>query len=104
MSNLPRLSDLPAATSLGELLEQLGRLETAQLDFKRDSSRLRDLIPAMAMTDGGLILLGIDDDRTVFGFELTQKNQDRITRASKDVGVDIQLTPIRDLGPYPAAA
>lgn len=94
MSNLPRLSDLPAATSLGELLEQLGRLETAQLDFKRDSSRLRDLIPAMAMTDGGLILLGIDDDRTVFGFELTQKNQDRITRVSKDVGVDIQLTPI----------
>lgn len=72
----------------------MGRLETAQLDFKRQPSRLGDLIPSMSMTDGGLIVLGINDDRTIHGCALDQRVQDQITRAARDVGVDVQLKQI----------
>lgn len=87
----PRLSDLPDETSLPELLATLGHLETAQLDFKREPARLGEIIPAMAMTDGGLVVLGIANDRSLHGCELTQKTQDAITQVSRAVGVDVQI-------------
>lgn len=46
------------------------------------------------MTDGGLIVIGINDDRTLHGCELTQKVADSITRPAKDVGVDVQFRGI----------
>jgi ATP-dependent DNA helicase RecG len=91
----PRLSDLPVDTSLSALLGRLGDLENSQLEFKREAAKLKELIPAFAMTDGGLIVLGLADDRTLYGCELTQKVQDTITRAAKDVGVDVQFKEIR---------
>jgi ATP-dependent DNA helicase RecG len=94
VASLPRLSDLPRPPTLGALLALLGSVENDQLDFKREPARLKELIPAFAMTDGGLILIGINDDRTLHGCELTQKVADTITRAAKDVGVDVQLRQI----------
>lgn len=94
MASLPRLSDLPAQTTLPALLHLLGAIGTDQLDYKREPARLKDLIPAFAMTDGGLIVIGINDDRSLYGCELTQKIADAITRPAKDVGVDVQLRPI----------
>lgn len=91
MAALPRLSELPTPTTLGELLAVLGRIETDQLDFKRVPARLNELIPAFAMTDGGLIVLGIKDDRTLHGCELTQKVADEVTRTARNVGVEVQL-------------
>lgn len=94
MASLPRLSDLPAQTTLSDLIELLGSVESDQLDYKREAARLTDLIPAFAMTDGGLIVIGINDDRTLHGCELTQKVADSITRPAKDVGVDVQFRGI----------
>lgn len=94
MASLPRLSDLPEQTTLIELIELLGSIENDQLDYKREPARLTDLIPAFAMTDGGLIVIGINDDRTLHGCELTQKVADSITRPAKDVGVDVQFRGI----------
>jgi ATP-dependent DNA helicase RecG len=94
VASLPRLSDLPAQTTLPALLNLLGAIENDQLDYKREPARLKDLIPAFAMTDGGLIVIGINDDRSLYGCELTQKIADAITRPAKDVGVDVQLRPI----------
>lgn len=94
MASLPRLSDLPEQTTLSELLGLLGSIENDQLDYKREPARLKDLIPAFAMTDGGLIVIGINDDRTLHGCELTQKVADAITRPAKDVGVDVQSRQI----------
>lgn len=94
MASLPRLSDLPVQTTLSELLRLLGPIENDQLDYKREPARLKDLIPAFAMTEGGLIVLGINDDRTLHGCELTQKTADAITRPAKEVGVDVQLRGI----------
>ncbi len=73
------------------MLAVLGRIETDQLDFKRVPARLNELIPAFAMTDGGLIVLGIKDDRTLHGCELTQKVADEVTRTARNVGVEVQL-------------
>lgn len=94
MASLPRLSDLPTQTTLLELLNLLGVIENDQLDYKREPARLKDLIPAFAMTEGGLIVIGINDDRTLYGCDLTQKVADAITRPAKDVGVDVQLRAI----------
>lgn len=88
------LSDLPASATLTGLLDVVGTLEHAQLDFKRQPAKLNELIPAMAMTDGGLIVIGIADDRTVYGCQLTQKVLDQITRAGKDVAVEVQAREV----------
>lgn len=91
---MPRLSDLPSKTDLESFLKVVGGLETSQLDFKREPAKLKELIPAFAMTDGGLIIIGITDRRELHGFELTQKNQDLITRAGHAVGVDVQFKEV----------
>lgn len=91
MKVVPRLSDLPQPTTLAELLDLVGDLEGTRLDFKREPAKLTDLIPAMAMTDGGLIILGIANDRSLYGCELTQKVHDHIARAGHSVGVEVQL-------------
>jgi ATP-dependent DNA helicase RecG len=91
---LPRLSALPEQLTLSELLAALGNIEDDQLDFKREVARLKELIPAFAMTEGGLVVVGISDDRSLYGCELTQKVADSITRPGRDVGVDVQYRQI----------
>jgi ATP-dependent DNA helicase RecG len=94
VASLPRLSELPDSTTLEDFLALLGSIENDQLDFKRQPARLKELIPAFAMTDGGLIVIGINDDRSLHSCELTQSVADTITRAAKDVAVDVQLRQI----------
>src|SRR4051812_12199638 len=94
MSEVPRLSDIPDESDLETLLKLLGDLENAQLEFKRELAKLKELIPAFAMTEGGLIVLGLDNDRRLHSCELTQAVQDTITRAGKDVAVDVQFKQI----------
>lgn len=91
MATLPRLSDLPSPSTLTDLLDILGRIENDQLDFKRVPARLNELIPAFAMTDGGLVVIGVRDDRSLHGCSLTQDVQDDITRIARGVGVEVQL-------------
>lgn len=94
---LPRLSELPDAASAADLWDALGgAMEHERLEFKvRPNDGLYDVFAAMAMTDGGLVLLGIDDrTRAVVGCPLTQQTYDTVKRASHAVGVDVQLKEV----------
>ena len=92
---MPRIDDIPASLTEDEFWRLFGRLEHERLDFKRGvPSDVRDAIPAMAMTDGGLIVHGVADDRRITGCPLSQNTQDRITRFAAECGVDVQLREI----------
>ena len=95
MASLPQLDAIPSPLSEKAFWHLFGRVEHEQLDFKRGvPSDIRDAIPAMAMTDGGLIVHGITDDRRITGCPLSQNTQDRITRFAAECGVDVQLREI----------
>lgn len=92
MASLLRLSDIaesfPAEAALWDVL---GRLEYEQLELKSSASHLAEPIAALAMTDGGLIVLGVDDKRRIVGCPLDQKVLDRVRRTGASCGVDLQL-------------
>ena len=91
----PHIDDIPASLTEDEFWRLFGRLEHERLDFKRGvPSDVRDAIPAMAMTDGGLIVCGVADDRRITGCPLSQNTQDRITRIAAECGVEVRLREI----------
>lgn len=90
-----RLSDLPTSATAEEFWALLGELEYEQLEFKTSAtSRLTDPMASMAMTDGGLIVLGVVDDRKITGCPLDQSTLDTVMRAANVVGVEIQLREV----------
>lgn len=89
-----RLADLPASTNLESLLDLLGHVENEELDFKRQPAKLREIIPAMAMTSGGLVVIGVTNKRELHGARLDQATSDEIARAARDVGVDVELREV----------
>ena len=94
-SPLPCIDDVPSSLTEDEFWRLFGRLEHERLDFKRGvPSDVRHAIPAMAMTDGGLIIHGVTDDRRITGCPLSQNTQDRLTRFAAECGVDVQLREI----------
>ena len=72
----------------------VGRLEHATLEFKRSAGHLRDAIPAMAMSEGGTIVLGVSDERELVGRSLDQETLDRVTAAACECGVEVQVREI----------
>lgn len=99
MTTIPQLGDVPSPLTQDGFWELFGRVEHAQLDFKRGvPSDVRDTIAAMAMTDGGLIVHGVDDRRQIIGCPLSQNTQDRITRVAMECGVDVQLRQVTVAG------
>ena len=59
--------------SLTELIEKIILGEDATIEFKREMPRrssLADEIAAFANTQGGMILIGVDDNRVIIGIEL----------------------------------
>lgn len=91
---VPALGDLPDQTSDDAFWDVVGRVEHEQLDFKLRSDRLTETMAAMAMTDGGLIILGVRDDRSVAGCPLDQATLDRTMATAHDVGVEVQLRAV----------
>ena len=92
MAAVPRLADIPRRLSPDAFWDLFGRLEHAELDFKRGvPADVRNTVAAMAMTRGGLIVHGVDDRRALVGCPLSQNTQDRITRIAGECGVDVQL-------------
>lgn len=80
-----------------EFWEHFGRIEHEALEFKRElPTRQLDTVPAMAMTDGGTILLGIDDKtRDITGCEISQQDYDRITNMIMDqFNMEVKIRPI----------
>ena len=55
---------------------------------------VRDTIAAMAMTEGGMIVHGVDDQRRIVGCPLSQNTQNRITRIAMECGVDVQIRQV----------
>ena len=95
MMTVPQLGAIPSPLTTQAFWDLFGRVEHAQLDFKRGvATDIRDAIAAMAMTDGGLIVHGVDDRRRIVGCPLSQNTQDRITRIAMECGVDVQIRPI----------
>jgi ATP-dependent DNA helicase RecG len=81
--------------SSSEFWSLLGEIEHEQLDFKHGAPDLTTIIPAMAMTNGGLVVLGVDDDRKITGCPLSQNVLDRVKKHSNEVDVAIQLKEVR---------
>ena len=49
----------------------------------------------MAMTDGGLIVHGVADDRTIVGCPLSQNTADRIQRYARECDVEVRVRPVQ---------
>ena len=75
----------------GEFWARFGRVEHERLEFKASANNLRDVIPAMAMTRGGEIVLGVTDDRRLAGCRLDQRTLDAVMRRAQECGVDVEL-------------
>lgn len=91
----PQLSDIPESLTPEEFWQLMGRLEHTQQDFKQGPpSDLASVVVAMAMTDGGLLVLGVTNDREIVGCEMTQRTYDKVMRAGHTCGVDLQLKQI----------
>ena len=71
-----------------------GRIEHEQLDFKRSAGHLKEAIPAMAMSRGGVLVLGVSDERRLVGHPLDQHTLDRIHAAAYEAGVDVDVRAI----------
>ena len=101
MATVPQIGEVPGSLTREAFWELFGHVEHAQLDFKRGvATDIRDTIAAMAMTEGGLIVHGVDDQRRIVGCPLSQNTQDRITRIAMECGVDVQIreVTVADLG------
>ena len=95
MASILWLDDIPPRLTDEAFWRLFGRREHERLDFKRGvPTDARDAIAAMAMTEGGLIVHGVDDRRTILGCPLSQNTQDRITRIAAECGVDVQVREI----------
>lgn len=99
VTSLLRLSDLPDAfESEDALWAALGRLEHEQLELKSSTNHLHEPLVALAMTDGGLVVLGVSDKRQIVGCALSQKVLDTVRRAAHACGLEVQLKPLQVAG------
>jgi ATP-dependent DNA helicase RecG len=81
--------------SEAEFWSLLGRVEHERLEFKRGApDQLAETIAAMSMTDGGLVVLGVNDDRTLKGAPLSQRTLDRVTSNARECHVEVQLREV----------
>jgi ATP-dependent DNA helicase RecG len=68
---------------------RFGRLEHERLEFKSSANHLCESVVAMAMTDGGTILIGVTDDRRLTGRPIEQKALDQIAGVAHETQVDL---------------
>jgi hypothetical protein len=73
---------------------RFGRVEHERLEFKASACNLREVIPAMAMTAGGQVVLGVSDERRLVGCALDQGVLDAVMRRAQDAGVDVRVEPL----------
>lgn len=90
--DLFQLADVSAV----DFWDALGKVEHERLDFKsRAPKGLSDTFAAMAMTTGGLVVIGIDDDRRLTGARLEQDVYDGVMTAGHDVEVSLNTHELR---------
>lgn len=94
-----RLSEVPEVLTGEAFWDLFGRIEHEQLDFKQGPpSDLSAILTAMAMTDGGLVLFGVSDDRRIVGCGLSQNLLDKVSKAAHACGVEVQLREVEVAG------
>jgi ATP-dependent DNA helicase RecG len=89
MKRVPELAEIPDELTVPEFWDLFGDVEHEHLDFKVRPDNLTDVFPSMAMTDGGMVVVGVRDDRNLVGCTLNQRTLDAITNASHATGVDV---------------
>jgi ATP-dependent DNA helicase RecG len=95
MTQIPRLSEIPDQIGAARFWDIFGTSEHERLDFKQKPARsLHETIAAMAMTDGGVVVVGVRDDRSFSGMALGQKARDSALEAGHKCGVDVQVRQI----------
>jgi predicted HTH transcriptional regulator len=94
LPSIPRLALAPRRLSRRRFWRRFGRLEHERLEFKASPLHLREVIPAMAMSGGGQIVLGVADDGRLVGCELDQGVLDAVMRRAREAGVDVELEPL----------
>ena len=70
---------------------RFGAFEHERLEFKASVHRLCESVVAMAMTEGGTILVGVADDGRVPGCEVDQQTLDRVASLADEVQVDLRV-------------
>lgn len=99
MKRVPRLSEVPDKMDEPEFWDIFGTSEHERLDFKRQPARsLIEAIAAMSMTDGGIVALGVRDNRSFSGAPLGQKARDAVLDAGHKCGVQVQTREIEVSG------
>jgi ATP-dependent DNA helicase RecG len=68
---------------------RFGQLEHERLEFKQSALRLQESVVAMATTSGGVILVGVSDDRRLVGCAHEQAALDRIALVAHETQVDL---------------
>jgi ATP-dependent DNA helicase RecG len=74
-----------------EFWKRFGRVEHERLEFKTSANNLREVIPAMAMSRGGYVVLGVTDTRRLTGCPLEQRTLDAIMRRAQECGVEVGI-------------
>lgn len=95
MADIPEFGAVPAELDEAAFWELFGRVEHERLDFKRGvPDDILETIPAMAMTDGGLLVHGVDSSGRITGCPLSQNTQDRITRYANECDVPVRVRAV----------
>lgn len=85
---------IPARLSPRAFWRRFGALEHERLEFKRSPLRLQESIAAMAMTEGGVILVGVSDDRRLLGCAAGQGVRDRVAQLAHELDVELDVRPL----------
>jgi hypothetical protein len=93
--DLKRIPAHGSRMSVRAFWRAVGRLEHEELEFKRSAVYVKEAIPAMAMSRGGMLVLGVTDDRRLAGRPLDQATLDKIVGAAHEAGVDVDVRAIR---------
>jgi ATP-dependent DNA helicase RecG len=95
----PQLADIADDLAADQFWDLFGEVEHETLDFKGGpADSFKESLPAMAMTDGGLVILGVsdaDDVREITGCSLSQRVHDSITQYANQCDVPVELKPFR---------
>jgi ATP-dependent DNA helicase RecG len=81
-------------TSARAFWRRFGRLEHEQLEFKQSAGRLQESVVAMAMASGGVIVVGVSDDRRVVGCAHDQATLDRVALVAHETQVDLETETV----------
>jgi predicted HTH transcriptional regulator len=84
----------PARIGVRAFWRRFGRLEHERLEFKRSALHLQETVVAMAMSFGGVVIVGVTDDRRLAGCEADQGTLDRIAAIAHETGVELAVRPL----------